>query len=493
MSTHDIRTYGATGDGKTLDTRAIQQAIDTAHAAGGGTVLVPAGSVFLTGTFQLKSHVTLHLENGSRLIGSEHRDDYPNPTLRCLIEAFDATSIAITGMGVIDGRAKLHMADDLTYIYEPRDLHWRPRLIGLIGCTQDTIRDITLADSANRTQHLTGSQDVVIHGIRILNDLKVPNCDGIDPDHCRNVRISDCHIEAGDDCIVIKNTKEFGSQTGKLFSGRCYGPTENITVTNCTLISTSAAVKIGTESVDDFRDIVISNCVIKGSSRGLAIHLRDQGNVENVVISHCVVETRLFEGHWWGCAEPVYITAIHRFSQAGEDRPAWNPQGRLGQVRHVRVSDLLCRGENGVFIAADPPEAARAPATDAEQDSPDVALLSEAADAKALRYFIEDVVLDNVRVAVKKTSKWPGGKHDRRPCDALGPAFRDPSQDPGLREHTTVGVFVEHARAVTLRQVAVVWDQPVAERPTYFGAALETMDTPGLVLSDFSGEPAHPA
>ncbi len=447
MPTFNIMDFGAVGDGFTYDTEAIQKAIDACHDAGGGSVIVPGGKTFLSATFRIKSYVNLHLEAGSRIIGGDKKEDYPNEELRCLVEAYDADCISITGMGAIDGRAHLHMVEDLKYIY--RGTVWRPRLVGLIRCKQLTIRDITIKDSANWGLHLTGCEDVVIHGIRILNDLKVPNCDGIDPDHCRNVRISDCHIEAGDDCIVIKNTKAFAD---------C-GPTENITVTGCTMISTSAAIKIGTESVDDFRNLVFDACHIQSSSRGLAIQLRDQGNVTNVIFSNMTVETRLFEDHWWGKAEPIYITAIHRFAAEPEQPlPAWNPTGRLGKVSHVRVSNILCRSENGVFIAG-------------SQDS-----------------LVEDVVISDVRVEIDKWSKWEGGVHDRRPCDALGGAFRQPDQDPGLTKHPTVGVFCEYAKDVTLRNVEVVWGK---RRPDYFSHALQVRKTTGLSLEGFKGEAAH--
>ena len=448
---YNILDFGAAGDGVTDDTKPIQLAIDSCAVAGGGTVLVPAGQTFLTGTVQLASHVHLHLEGGTRLLSAEDPAAFPNGDLRCMIEARDCEQIAVTGFGTIDGRALSFMAEDLGYIYRPKDPKWRPRLIGLIGCRHVTFRDITLTNAANWCLHMTGCEDVVVHGIRILNDLKVPNCDGIDPDHCRNVRISDCHIEAGDDCIVIKNTADFAH----------YGPSENIVVSNCTLVSTSAAIKIGTESVSDFRDMVFRGCVIRGSSRGLAIQLRDQGNVENIVFSDMIIETRLFEEHWWGKAEPIYVTAIPRFGEnpPPAELPSWNPKGALGRVHNVRFCNILCRGENGVFIAG-------------SECSP-----------------ITDLVLDGVRVEVGKTSKWPGGKHDRRPCDALGAAFRDPTQDPGLTDYATSGVFLEHASGVILRDVEVAWG---ANAPDYFGHALEVHHVTCLDRSGFRGQAAHP-
>lgn len=457
MADFNVMDYGAVGDGEHYDTGAIQAAIDAANRAGGGRVVIPAGKTFLTATFLLKSFVEFHLEPGSLIIGGEKKEDYPNEFLRCLVEAQDCDCIAITGMGTIDGRSHLHMVEDLKYIY--RGTIWRPRLMGLIRCTRVTIRDVTLKNSANWGLHLTGCEDVVIHGIRILNDLKVPNCDGIDPDHCRNVRISDCHIECGDDCIVLKNTKEFAGFDG-FDGGPDCGPTENITVTGCTLISTSAAIKIGTEGVSDFRNIIFDGCVIKSSSRGLTIQVRDQGNVENVIFSNMVVETRLFDHHWWGRAEPIYVTAIRRFSEeAKEAIPHWNAENRLGRVRHIRFSNILCRSENGAYIAG-------------SEDSP-----------------IEDLVLDNVRIEVDKWSKWPGGTYDRRPCDALGPAFRDPNNDPGLIKHPTCGVYCEHADGVRLRDVDVVWGPNPQD---HYGPAIKALATRNLVLDGFRGEAGRP-
>lgn len=425
MACFNIRDFGAAGDAQANDGPAIQAAIDACHAAGGGMVVVPAGGVYRSGSFRLKSFVNFHIEGGARIIGSERKEDYPNEALRCLIEADGAECIALTGQGTLDGRAKLFMTQELPHIY--RGNVWRPRLIGLLRCRNVTVRDLTLKDSANWGLHLAGCEDVVIHGLRIRFDLKVPNCDGIDPDHCRNVRISDCYVEAGDDCIVIKCSPQFAE----------LGPSENITVTGCILKSTSAALKIGTESFGDFRNIIFDSCVVRSSSRGLAIQLRDHGNIENVIFSNMIVETRQFHDDWWGDAEPIYVTAINRAAGA-----------KLGRIRNVRFRNILCRGENGVFISGCPDSAP------------------------------EGIVLEDVRVEVDKWSKWPGGKHDRRPCAG-----------PGIVEHRTAGFYVERARDVTLRHCRVRWGQT---RPEYFGHALEAHRVEGLVLEDFQGDAAHP-
>lgn len=428
MPVYDVLDYGAVGDGEAYDTGAIQRAIDACAAGGGGTVLVPAGGTYLSGTIRLAGHVDLHVEGGARIVAGLCPQDYPNEQAPCLIEAFEAHNVSVTGRGTIDGRGRLFMAAEGPHIYSPAA--FRPRLAWLIGCRDVTFRDVTLRDAAFWGLHLTGCQDVLIHGLRILNDLKVPNCDGIDPDHCRNVRISDCHIEAGDDAIVLKNERRHAH----------YGPTENVVVTGCTLVSTSSAIKIGTSSCGDFRNIVFDSCAIDRTNRGLSIQIRDEGGVEDVLFANMVVRTRLFHDAWWGQAEPIHVSALPRL-----------PGGRVGRVRNVRFTNICCRGEGGAFIAG-------------------------CADSRP-----EGIVLDNVRIEIDKSTGWPAGRHDRRPM--LG-------EWPGaLSDHPTAGVYCEHARDVTLRNVEVAWGP---NRPESFGQALEAHDVQGLKLQGFLGQAAHP-
>jgi len=436
MADFNIADHGAVGDGEILSSAAIQAAIDACHDAGGGRVVVPAGGRFLTGSVVLKSHVELHLERGATLLASDRREDLTawafgeasGKEEGACIFAHDAEDIAITGGGTIDGQGRKWMKELARYIHRPKPGP-RPMLICFIGCRRVTMRDVTIRDSANWAVHPSGCEDVLISGIRVLNDTVLPNCDGIDPDHCRDVRISDCYIQGGDDGIVIKTRRELADM----------GPSENITVTNCTIMSTSAAIKIGTESTDNFRNITVSNCIVKSSNRGLAIQLRDGGSVENVLFSDCIVETRHFSPEWWGRAEPIYVTAIHRADGS-----------TLGRVRNVRFRNIVCRSENGVFIAG-------------SKDSP-----------------VEDVVLDGVRVEIDKWSKWPGGWHDRRPCMSPDTGHSmEPDKDTGLTRHPTAGVFVEHARNVALRNVEIVWG---ANRQDHWGEDIETRDVEGLKM-----------
>ena len=432
---YNIADFGAAGDGRALDTQAIQKAVDACHAAGGGTVLVPAGKTFVTGTVRLKGRVTLHVENGARLLSSDNPDHFTGSPYEAMIAADGADHVAITGQGVIDGRARAFMTAELPHIF--RGARRRPHTIVLTGCRHVTIRDVTIQNAAHWALHPAGCQDVLIHGIRILNDLKVPNGDGIDPDHCRNVRICDCHVEAGDDCICIKNERP----------GMDLGPTENITVTGCTLISTSSAIKIGSGSCNDFRNLVFQGCVVSASNRGLGIQMRDEGNLEDVIFADMVVQTRLFHSSWWGKAEPIYVTAIPRV-----------PGRPLGRVRHVRFSNILCRAENGAYIAGSP-------------ESP-----------------IEDLVLDGVRIQVDKWTKWPGGWYDRRPC-SIPPDGTPPEAEPGLVRHATAGVYAEYAKGLVLRNTEIAWGPNVQAD---WGHALEAHHVADLRLEGFRGAAGRP-
>jgi hypothetical protein len=419
-------------DGWRENTARLQSALDARHAAGGGTVSVSTGRAASAeapgetsemgaeiGHIRIPSFVTLEVQAGSVLRAAMEREAYEGSRFDCLVESQDTRHIGLVGAGVIDGRGVEFMKRDLRYIYEPRE--WRPRLIGLFGATDVTVRDITLRNGAFWTLHPIGCTRVTIDGITIDNDLKVPNCDGIDPDHCRDVRIQNCSIRAADDCIVLKNTKEFME----------YGPCEGILVANCSLTSTSAAFKIGSESMQDFRDIVITGCVVRASNRGLAVQLRDPGSVENLTVSNCIIETRLFEDHYWGKAEAVYITALERFGQADEALPDWNPENRVGTVRGVNLSGLRIRGENGVVLYG----------------------ITREDGSRS----VEDVTLRDIRISTLKSSKWPAGRRDLRPRDALGPAFRNPEEDPGLETLPHSAVSAEGIGELALEGVDIDW------------------------------------
>jgi polygalacturonase len=202
--------FGAAGDGITLDTAALQATINACAERGGGTVYIPAGR-YLTGTLFFHDNITLHLEAGATLLGVQDPTEYPitlnrwqgveQMTHTSLMAGFGLKNIAITGRGTIDGQGdywwRRHREKTLTYP--------RPRLISFTNCTNVLIEGITLTNSPAWTVNPVCCKNVNVRGITIINPPDSPNTDGINPDSCRYVRISDCHISVGDDCITIKS------------------------------------------------------------------------------------------------------------------------------------------------------------------------------------------------------------------------------------------------------------------------------------------------
>ena len=320
----DVNELGAQGDKKTNDAIVIQKAIDNAAQAGGGTVYVPAGD-YRCGQLQLRSHVTLHLESGATLWVSPDKADYQRGNTFLLAQ--DQNDIAIEGRGTIHGTGQ----EDLQRKRgdkRPRP-DWRVGILRFTGCTNVAIRDITVRYSDSWTLDLERCEDVVIDGVRIRNNYYRVNADGIDPVSCRRVRISNCSIVAGDDCIVCKT--------------RAGQPCEDIVVTNCVLESIATAVKIGTESPSDFRNILVSNCVIRNSTVGIGLYLKDGGTAERISFSHCTIETtrqpELANESLKDSIYPIFVDIEKR-----------RPDSRIGKIRDLNFSDISILSDNGILI-----------------------------------------------------------------------------------------------------------------------------------------------
>lgn len=414
--------YGAAGDGATNDGPAVQKAIDAAHAAGGGIVAIPAGRTLLSGSIELKSNVTLRLEPDSRLLGSARQADYREPIL---VGARHADNIAITGTGCIDGQGLQFMESEGQYIFKPKA--WRPRLVLLEDCRHVRVSDVGLREAAFWSLHLAGCEDVAIERVSIRNSLKTPNCDGIDPDDSRNVRISDCSVECGDDAIVVKTSREFAR----------YGPCENITVSHCVLTTHDCALKIGSETAGAIRHVVFADCTVNECNRGVGIVLRDEGDVEDVVARDIEIHSRLHSREWWGASEAVYVSAHPRL-----------PGGRVGHLRGLRFSRIVSNGEAGVFIQGSP------------------------------QCIPEDIVLEDIKLDIAKTTPWPS-RFDLRPPEELG------VEEQGV---TIAGIRLQDARGIRIRRCSVRWGAPA---PESYGAVLWTQRVGDLELDDFHGSDAH--
>ena len=352
----NVKTYGATGIKDANATEAIQKAIDACAAAGGGMVYIAPGA-YTIATITLKSNVNLHLEAGATLYASRNPADYKFTTgiystesdVPVLLYAENQHHISLTGKGTIDGQAE-HTYEALqevdNYIkeetqnaqasgiemkrYYAKDP--KVRLVYFIKCDDLTVTDISIINSPNWTLHIGNSERVNIRGIYIFSDLdKGVNADGIDIDGCRHVKISDCTIICGDDAICLKST----SKNGK------YADCENITVTNCTTVSTSTALKIGTESHGNFRNIIFNNCTVANSNRGLGIFVRDGATVENVMFSNIVVECKRKHFNWWGDGDPIHVVLQRRRANS-----------RIGKIRNISFQNIMASGEGTSLIAS---------------------------------------------------------------------------------------------------------------------------------------------
>ncbi len=359
QTVYDVIAAGAVGDGKTDDAKAIQLTIDRCSAEGGGRVLFPRNHTFLAGPIELKSNVELHLEATATLKANPDESIYQLSAFgenrgegMLWLYANDAENLSITGKGTIHGNGIAFMGKELDDSYELKPLadqtfDPRPHVLTLTAVKNLTIRDVTIKEGAYWTVHLIGCDGAVIDGIQLLNNLKIRNGDGIDIDHSKNVRIANCHITSGDDCICLKNRREFEK----------YGSCHDITVTNCVMSSRSCAIKIGSENMDSIYNVVFDNCIITASNRGLGIQNRDEGTVTDIIFSNIQLDCRLWSDVWWGKAEPIYVTSYPRANGNHKDAnwrfPKGQIEGKCGEVKRIRFYNISAISANGCFVGCD--------------------------------------------------------------------------------------------------------------------------------------------
>jgi hypothetical protein len=393
---YSLKDFGALGDSKTLDTLAIQEAINAAHAAGGGRVVVPANMTFLSGSFELKENVELHLEAGSTILASPNYLDYThnineltdggvNESVlpqRAFIVGYLAHNSSITGTGTINGNADGFILERGHYIHTMRAPEGgrsqyleRPFTIFLIGSNNHVMKDFTLIDPAFWAIRTTGCNDLEITGIKILTDLMVPNADGIDIDRCQRVSITDCDLVTADDCISLKSCAGTAS----------YGDVSDVLIENCRMVSTSGAITLGTESVGDIKRVRVNNCVVERSHRGFAVRAREGGTISDVIFENSKVSTRAFSPMWWGHGEALHVTAF-----------AWSDEGFLGDGNIERL--LEGKVENIIFR--------------------NLGVESEAGilNWAAREGLVTNITYQNIKLSIGSRSKWPH-RIDLRPND----------------------------------------------------------------------------
>jgi polygalacturonase len=364
----DVKTFGAKGDGITLDTAAIQAAIDAAAATGAGArVLVRGGAKYLVGALHLKSNIDFHLADDATLLASPDVAAYPGAGSGVLM-ADDAVGLKISGSGHIDGQGMKFVTS-----YSKTDERWEP---------------VSFGHAPFWGLHLLGCERVLVDGITVRNFMDLPNCDGIDPDHCRDVEIRNCDIVSADDAIVIKTSDQQID----------YGPSHNISVRDCRVTSRDSGLKIGTETFGDISKIRFERCVIQGG-RGPTITHRQRGNISDVEFNDIQVTAEHHAARWWGTGEAINISVRPRVAGA-----------IVGTLRDIRLRNIHGRAENSVRV----------------DGSPD--------------HLIEDVLLENIDITIDQWTAYPGGKFDNRnasrvmmkDCRAKWGKTRQPYWGPAL-------------------------------------------------------------
>jgi Glycosyl hydrolases family 28 len=343
--TFDVRAHGAAGDGKTLDTKAINTAIDACNAAGGGVAYLPPGD-YLSGTVVIKSNVTLYLEAGATLLGSKNLADYSmqsgppakgDANQKHLVFARDAENVGLAGPGRIDGQGAAFWIPSGRVVPPPQDdwrdvatYDWKPTdrpspLIEFAGCKYVRIEDVRIENASGWTLRPINCDNVFIRGITIKNPVIGPNTDGIDPTGCRNVTIADCFIDTGDDAICLKSENPYGGEVRV---------TKNVTITNCVLTCCCNGLKFGTATRGGFENVSFTNSVIFNEDvnlkarviGGIEIEMVDGGWVEGVVISNIRMQR---------VRTPIFVRRGIRRAR---------PDGTAGTLRGVMIENIHATG-----------------------------------------------------------------------------------------------------------------------------------------------------
>lgn len=326
----NAKDYGALGNGCALDSLAIQKAIDACAEAGGGTVYIPEGK-YLCGTMHIKTNVHILLDKGALILGSKNREDFDsyeeNPA-NCvfqdrshsyfhhsLFHADGADDIALTGLGKIDMQSAWEDLD-FSEFGNGSGQHWCRgcKAIAFKECTNVVIRDLVIRNVTDLAVYFAGCENVTVSGLNILSHV-----DGISPDCCKNVVISDCIVCTGDDAIVPKSSYTLGR----------FQAMENLTIANCVIRSSNAAaIKFGTESNAAYINSTITGCTIYDTDReGITLMSADGARIEGVSISNITMRN---------VAHPILLMVSERLR---------GPEGStVGEIKNVAISNVMING-----------------------------------------------------------------------------------------------------------------------------------------------------
>jgi hypothetical protein len=441
--TFNIKTFGALGDGKTVNTLSIQKAINKCRDDGGGTVIIPGGT-FVSGTIQLFSNIELRLEQGAILKGSNKVSDYFLGGKKVgLIYAENSANISITGEGNIDGNGDAFMdsshywgLDSASVSFTRQKNHFREVLSGIgdgplaplerpyqmiiiSNCTNVSISNVLISNSPFWTVHIADCDGVIVKGIRIWNSLLIPNNDGIDFTSCSNVQMSDCDIRTGDDGIVVTGYSNYYDLPGYK---NIRHDSQNVTVTNCTIVSRSSGIRVGCEDQNNMLNYTFNNIVITNSFRGINLCVRDSGSIKGIIFSNIIIQTQFYTGNWWGNGEPIHISVI----QSKEKVTA-------GSISNVIFENIIVKSVAGILLYS------------------------------SRKGGISDITFRDVSLNIKKSpqNSTCGGNIDLRP--ALDPRLT-------LFSHDIPAFYSQNVKNIQLHNVEVKWED--VNEP-YFTSGIE--------------------
>lgn len=349
----NVRGFGATGNGKTLDTQAIQKALDACGAADGGTVLFPAGT-YLSQPLTLRSKTTMRLEAGAMLLATTNQRDFmkvPGDWLKAkssgdfvpFIGGKDLTDVTFTGKGTIDGNGVAWWAAARNpRPAEPGYTLPRPNLIMLEHCRNVRLENITLQNSPKFHFVPADCEDVVVSNVTILAPKHAPNTDAIDPSG-RHILITNCKLDVGDDDVAIK--------AGRKIPGHEF-ESEDITISDCTILH-GHGISIGSETLGGVRDVTVRNCTFENTENGLRIKSRrgTAGLVENIRYRDITMKH---------VNPAITLTCYYMNNSAGDKTQSAIPKEDTAQLlnnrtpvfRNISISNLTatCQKSAGIII-----------------------------------------------------------------------------------------------------------------------------------------------
>lgn len=451
---HDPRDFGALADGKTLDTAAIQAAIDAAASRLGRVNLT--GAVFLSGSLILRSGISFHIASDATLLGSSDPAHYRSGRWPALLLAESATDLHLSGKGTINGQGRELAANiekllragklsDPPDLKRPSERH-RPQLIEFVRCRRSSVRDLTLRDAACWVQTYRDCEDLVLEGLTVRSTAYWNN-DGIDLYDCRRVVVRNCDIDCSDDGICLKS-----GTPGKF----C----EDILVESCRLRTSASALKMGTSSHGGFRRITVRDLRIRDTYRSaVTIQSVDGGHIEDIDISDIVAENT---------GNAFFI----RIGQRVDGRAA-------GTIRNIRIRNLT------ITVPATAPDAGYPHA------GPPVKRPHNVIPASIVglpEHPVENVVLENIRITM------PGGADPAVAHISLDELHSMPDLPQRYPEFSMFGelpawaLFLRHTRGIVLRQSRFDLKSPDFRPALVLDRAVDT-ELDGISLDRTSGRP----